>query len=952
MKHQQKTTSTSTGSNDNNTTTSSKSKTKLTTPALEILDDGKIKKVQKSRQRKILSCVYCHSKKTKCSKTYPACTNCIKLGFECKYFINERISRGGKKTARLSDTERQIRGLVEDGSSKESTVMATSVSQPERSPPKTTTSTTTAITTSTSDIDYSYPGSIVSSNAIDESPPTSHHEELMDVGQFNSYPSSTTTTKNAEDDFDTKAMVQEEMNPLTYYSSMSTESSLKLTPNDSSSPNQLSLINQINNAIYEPDGSSTSSASTSKNEDPCFFNLSPFTVMNSENTPMNPPQQQQQQQSTESDTLISVNQQPNNPGLHNSLNAYPSNPATTVNYLYGTNSYYSNENLLVDLSNHLPNKARSFELIERYVKSVHVLLPIVVNLSDFLGEHDKYWNHLPDDFNYLQFYTLYFPILYAATISEFEEYDNLLLNQDIDKYLRAFNKICQYYNYPHGIKHIPLLLGNVIIQSTSPNPSTMEMSQIIRYAKFLQFHKDPIITLRIQDWEVIKFRRMLWWVIFGLDALTSHNFCLPPVCRIEDFNVTMPEATEPIFNNKGIVIEKRLNVGILSMNIKFHFDRILSELVYSLHNGLSSDITDEQIQEIKTMIKDYYLYVKSSIAKMNDEHRVNPPASHEEVTLCNFVKNHSWSYVDRALMLLHKKILFNSTPRKSQQSSELSLANKNRGGVLSLSQYEDTFGYIQEANIIQNFNNSSISLLKFNQFENFTYTNISKNLIPSILHNLNDFLKYNDFIKYGKYNWYIKRTIPLDSIILMMIIIAVKFKYEFIKVDELCIFVKLINKALFILNRKWFKNEKYKRMLGLTNLVWEYILKKFDIMKTIGSKSNDTTGGGEFFDYQVRGLVNMNELFSVMEVPRPIDSEENNQDIEKYEKGGRSEKMSNEVIGIESISLSLETKAELSQLNEKIYYDLRHNFVDINDYCAFYTSLENILRELMDYMNE
>ena len=211
--------------------------------------------------------------------------------------------------------------------------------------------------------------------------------------------------------------------------------------------------------------------------------------------------------------------------MYNSLLAYSSNPATTtVNYLYGTNTYYENSNLLDDLFQFLPpTRERSFELMDRYLNSVHLLLPVVVNMTEFLKQHKRYWDirskskrrtysstssttspennnplvecpcesnpsskhhNFDVDFNFVQFYTLYFPILYASTISEFEEYDNLLLNQDIDKYLKGFNKICQYYNYPHGIKTIPLLLGNVIIQSTSPNPSTMEMAQIIRYAKF------------------------------------------------------------------------------------------------------------------------------------------------------------------------------------------------------------------------------------------------------------------------------------------------------------------------------------------------------------------------------------------------------------------------------------------------------------------------------------
>lgn len=78
---------------------------------VEIIQDGKIvKKVQKARQRKILSCVYCHSKKIKCNRQEP-CSQCNKLKVECKYFINERISRGGKKSSRLTAYEKKLRGI-------------------------------------------------------------------------------------------------------------------------------------------------------------------------------------------------------------------------------------------------------------------------------------------------------------------------------------------------------------------------------------------------------------------------------------------------------------------------------------------------------------------------------------------------------------------------------------------------------------------------------------------------------------------------------------------------------------------------------------------------------------------------------------------------------------------------------------------------------------------------
>ena len=38
------------------------------------------------------------------------------------------------------------------------------------------------------------------------------------------------------------------------------------------------------------------------------------------------------------------------------------------------------------------------------------------------------------------------------------------------------------------------------------------------------------------------------------------------------------------------------------------------------------------------------------------------------------------------------------------------------------------------------------------------------------------------------------------------------------------------------------------------------------------------------------------------------------------------------------------------QLKEKILYDLRHNFIDVVDYCSFYSSLENLLNELIKYI--
>lgn len=1039
---------------------------------VKVLADGKVMKVQKTRQRKILSCVYCHSKKIKCSRQQPICNNCDKLGIECKYFINERVSRGGKKSSRVNQNPSKASSDSPSPPAEDSK-LSIKLNLPQ-----------------INDLSYKLNEELKDAN----SPINFGTNSLLQTPVLNTMSNNITNNffntnySSVKDGQNQQAQgLQQQQLP-----GNSEEYSFNLSSFTFNNDNILNIVSPLPSTSLPKTNSSSNINSffTRVNyQQPQITNFVDNITSQQAQQPPPPPQQANQTPSNTSTTQSPYNShsQPVNPGLNNSLNALSSNPATTINYLYGTNTYYDNENLLQDLLNHVPHsRERSYELLNRYINSVHILLPILVNLQDFVKQHDKYWNNFDpakpkfntmNNFNFLQFYTLYLPILYASTISEFEEYDNLLLNQDIDKFLKGFNKICQYYNYPHGLKTILLLLGNVIIQSTSPNPSTMEMSQIIRYAKFLQLHKDPVLSLRISDWEIIKFRRLLWWVIFGLDALTSHNFCLPPVCKFDDFNVLMPDDEDPVYNENGICIEKKLNVGMLSMNVKFKYDRILSELVYQLHNGLSNNITSEEIDEIKQMIVDLFHFIHESIVKMVNFYKVNPPNSVQEMNLINFIKNHSWSFVDRALMLLHKKILLrdgqkekklfsnkndllgtnlstnnnsknsistsstNNSNSASHNNSDSSSSNstvikngkdelypsKIKGDILSLSQFEDTFGQIQEANIIINFDNSSISQLRFNQYENFTYENLHNNLIPSILHNLNDFLKYNDFIKFGKFNWYVKRTIPLDSIILLFIIICVKFKYEFMTINELIIYVKLINKALFILNRKWFKNEKYKRMLSLTNLTWEYILKKFSIVKlinqynamnnkkNINSSTNPPTSNGklEFLDYQVSSYMNMSELFNVMDVPQPIlisnginlgtikhqispfneslDQSNGNQNsnnqllldgngFNPLELASLNQSIfSNQLISnddakadnslgnnsgdkkLENESASLSTttndldlseiKSELSQLNEKIYYDLRNNFVDINDYCAFYTSLENILHELMEYIH-
>lgn len=1041
--------------------------------ALTVLPNGSLMKVQKTRQRKVHSCVPCHKKKIKCSRDHPVCKNCRRAGVDCKYFVNKRVSRGGRllSNAGLENMpDHEANNPDELGSNRTYVLpyLPAKSTSPHGSFTLRPNGDEDLVETGQKSKRISTSSSVSAFLNSHSGRESSHTEPLMvDFGDYSGFANSPDSHQKIENIPDNGPTSANTNLPLHQHKALAAPQP-NLPANNvlanfepAANVHQVPCVDSANKAhiqYFQPAVNIGHGMVPGYDEQfpismtpQCFTPLYEIAGSNNmkssmhsnNNVRMDYPQQQQQQDKTDgithqkqSPAFASLQHDlhrsisPLGPGAHNgnglltsipqffygltppshfthvtpasgspkqlplfapveqsSLNPYTSNPATKVNFLYGTNVNYENGNIFLTLLTHLPKKERSFELIDRYLNSVHVLLPILVNVAEFVREHERFWAQQEpnfsqpnaENFDLLQFFTLYFPVVYASTISEFEEYDNLLLNQDIDKYLKAFNKICQHFNYPHGLKSMSLLLGNVIIQSTSPNPSTMEMSQIIRYAKFLHLHKDPVKTLRIHDSKVIGFRRKLWWVIFGLDALSSHNFCLPPVCRFTDFNVEIPEYYDQVLADDGMSVEKKLNISTLGMSVKFRFDRILSDLVYQLHNGLASNISPLEVDVIREQICSLFVYIHDSVQKLNDHYKAHPPQTVTEINMFNFVKHHSWSFADRALMLLHKKMLLADRQGTSQDANAFELASwSRRSGPLSLSEFEDTFGRIQEANIIKNFHESSIGLLQFNKSKLFSYNDIQTNLIPSVLHNLNDFLKYNDFIKFGKFNWYVKRTIPLDSIILLIAIMAVKLKYDYMKTEELVVYVKLVNKTLFILNRKYFKNEKYKRMLSLTNNSWEYVLKKYNVVERLklqnGAKSNCTN---EFLDHQVAGIPNMGELFTIMDVPQPAmlvngemlmpphgdDSSFNRESAYKERcdfdgssapsiPGERCEDMVSWPESRISEEEKQTKKNDLMHLNQKIYYDLRNNFVDINDYCTFYSSLENVLHALMNYVNE
>ncbi|AET41674.1 Zn(II)2Cys6 transcription factor Ecym_8404 [Eremothecium cymbalariae DBVPG len=77
-----------------------------------VLEDGTIYKVQHKRQRRVLNCMPCHKRKVKCSRERPSCDNCLRNSFECVYFVNDRVSRGGQHKV-PKESKQQLLKVIE-----------------------------------------------------------------------------------------------------------------------------------------------------------------------------------------------------------------------------------------------------------------------------------------------------------------------------------------------------------------------------------------------------------------------------------------------------------------------------------------------------------------------------------------------------------------------------------------------------------------------------------------------------------------------------------------------------------------------------------------------------------------------------------------------------------------------------------------------------------------------
>lgn len=568
-----------------------------------VLGDGQVYKIQKVRQRKIHSCVPCHQRKVKCSREMPTCANCAKNQLECKYFVNDRVSRGKKLSAdedKKADQQKkhQLKTFIEKAKILQS-------------------STSSGATASS--------GTPVVSTVV---------------------PSSSTSPPA----------------PATAATDLSSD----CISNESTSPPKIHTT-----TINYDAGSGTSSSST----------------------------------------------------------ALGSNSFTNFSSIYYQNS------ISPQLFQQLPTKQRSYTLVKRFISTIHPILPIL-DINEFLNDHDLFWNNKLLNPNL--FLTTLFPILFSASKAEcfqfsYDEVTKFELSSEIHRYKDSAELALHLINYPKNYS-IKILQGATLLQSTVENPSITQVATLIRISQIIHLHRDPTSFHNITTPSLVQLRRLLWWQIFYLDAITSLNHFVTPMIKLDEFDTSLPLE----FSNNVI------NVETCFLNGKFRFSIILNELTKNIY-GLSI-LPFNTIELLKQKIIDLNISCNASILNLSTV--ISNDLSASETNFLNWSKYILNSYTDRALLLLQKKIIL------------------SKDSVISTSSTGNGTGNGSDNDSSTGSSNNDYKAKPQQQF--YSYGDLSSNLIPCALHYINEFLTHNNNDVYNCYNWEIRNSLPLDAITILM----------------------------------------------------------------------------------------------------------------------------------------------------------------------------------------
>jgi len=779
-----------------------------------VMGDGKVYKIQKVRQRKIHSCVPCHQRKVKCSRETPVCSNCTKNGLECRYFVNDRVSRG-KKTKDL-DKEADLKRKRELKEYMAKAKVISSVSPPPISSEEETQGHIVEVklqegrnheiinqeqqsSPKTKSLTYSDSDSLISNESL--SPPKLHNPQTLPTEKTSSSTSNLSQQVNSNTPF-----------PLNQYPQNLPFNSYQQIP---SIPQ--SLQHQIRNDALLQHSTTATAGTTSTNT--------------SLSSPIPPPSfQQQQSHLLHYNSQHYSSQRQQTQSRQQQLQSHPFQPSEPVTL--------SKEYQILQA---LPTKARSYGLVNRFLSTIHPIVPIL-DINEFLREHDDFWEDRHE--NKFEFLSCLFPILYAASKAEcfefsYDEITKYELSNEIHSYLRVARDVLTFINFPNKYS-LRILQSAVILQSTLENPPITDISTLVRIAQSIKLHRDPTTFHNIADPGLVQSRRLLWWQIFYLDAITSLNQMCTPLINLDEFDTSLPVE----------YINDVLHCETCFLNGKFRFSLILNELTKFIH-GITI-LPFNTIQILKQKILDLHISCNASIMNLSNSQEVRN-LTFDESKFINWSKSVLNTYCDRALLLLQNKIILSNVLNTNEDANN-HMFNSSYNQVMNNSKLKFSIEALFRSNGTNggNFGNTSSKILN-----NYSFDDLSNNLIPASLHYLYEFWKNNNDDIYNSFNWEIRNTLPFDSIILILTNLISDLEKNHDASYELKNDIRyyLLDKSIDLIFIK-FDNKKRSIFKNCFTLM-RYL---FQILRLRYLKNN--SGGSNFLEF--------NTLNTEQIIPKPI----------------------------------------------------------------------------------
>ncbi|CUM66168.1 uncharacterized protein PRCAT00003826001 [Priceomyces carsonii] len=757
------------------------------------------------------SCTTCREKKRKCTREYPSCASCSSLGLHCSYQSN------GDKSPHTLNQREQAQILIDISSCSNSRTDQGYLSIPARdlsnSRPSASPQSETTIQNNRSQSSQYQPSQRYSLTSVSQGSFLSDSTGSSNVVSGTSAPLTSSDGKANKRAAEDQNMTNADLEQIRHSQTSSTNGSKRRLV--STKERGEFLIREKPSSSYLSELAAR--ASKLKSDTPLNQETGLLSHSDSILRACWPAQMQKNDHESA--------------GINPSLRSGPL--FTNMFNPLLCNSGTSLESDMESLYSYVPSKKISDVLFDRYWISIHPIIPILDSQA-IHPQYEFFWNDKSSAS--LPFYIILFSILYAASVSEYEEIN--IRNPKIDLleyvkrmkyYMGAAEIALAMYGFPWKLTVVGLQ-ASVILHSVLRNDCRTDdcgsVGSLVRSAQLLELHRDPLNYHNIEDLNIVQSRRILWWQIFYLDCTTSLSSHLPPIIVEGEYDTMLPSKFTRDHKD-----EYKLDQAIAYANGRYKWVECSNKI---LRNAFMLKYPDAQtIRVLVDEINNLSFHCSALIQNVLDPANIAPSQDH----FVSFSSSMLSTFPDRCYTLLHLV---------------LGMAH-NINDTLGKLKYNPDGGDLYRAP-----QSSSVSDVEISSLDQM--------LIAKEIHFLQEFCNYGSMPKNVIFLWDIRKFQPIQALLFLLrsLILQVRKFQDSSFLNQRALWkdekVSVIANSIETLeylseNTTTLCKERWKLLKDLKNVTWNHLFSQslLDVTSHISpaslisdnlfSENSEVTGG-------------------------------------------------------------------------------------------------------------